>query len=88
MAKVTVVIESKIGSKEGSEQLRRYAEHLNKMADADGKALLYITRVCDPKEPGEILPVWTTASASSNCAGTTSTAICRQWRKMCSSRRL
>lgn len=35
--------------------MRRYAEHLNKMADANGKTLLYVTRSYDPKEPDEIL---------------------------------
>ncbi len=55
VVKETVMIESKIGSKEGPEQLRRYAEHLNKMADTNGKALLYVTRGYDPKEPDEIL---------------------------------
>lgn len=51
----TVIVESKIGSREGPEQLRRYAEHLEGMADVDGKVLLYVTRDYDPKDPGEIL---------------------------------
>ena len=49
------MIESKIGSGEGQEQLRRYAEHLDKLTGVDGKALLYITRDYDPKDLGEIL---------------------------------
>jgi hypothetical protein len=48
-----VMIESKIGSKEGAEQLRRYAEHLGVMSGA-GKTLLYVTRAYDPKDEAEI----------------------------------
>lgn len=52
-----VMVESKIGGREGINfQLRRYAEHLHGMADYEGKALLYITRGYDPKDPREILP--------------------------------
>ena len=50
-----VLMESKIGSGEGHEQLRRYAEHLDGMAGFRGKTLLYVTRAYDPKDPGEIL---------------------------------
>ena len=50
-----VMVESKIGSGEGPQQLRRYAEHLEKMQDFDSKTLLYITRSYDPKEQDEIL---------------------------------
>ena len=50
-----IMIESKIGSGEGQEQLRRYAEHLDKLTGVDGKASLYITRDYDPKDLGEIL---------------------------------
>jgi hypothetical protein len=50
-----VMIESKIGSKEGPEQLRRYAEHLEGMAGFGYKTLLYITRSYDPKDGSEIL---------------------------------
>ncbi len=50
-----VMIESKIGSREGPEQLRRYAEHLEGMADFSSKALVYITRGYDPKDSSEIL---------------------------------
>lgn len=52
---LTVIVESKIGSKEGSEQLRRYTEHLARMPSAGGKTLLYVTRGYDPKDPMEIL---------------------------------
>lgn len=50
-----VMIESKIGSKERPEQLKRYAEHLDGMAGFSSKALVYITRGYDPKEPNDIL---------------------------------
>lgn len=50
-----VMIESKIGSKEGPEQLRRYAEHLDRMAIFGSKTLAYITRGYDPKNTSEIL---------------------------------
>jgi hypothetical protein len=44
-----VMVESKIGSGEGSQQVRRYAEHLDTMVGLRGKTLLYITRAYDPK---------------------------------------
>lgn len=50
-----VMIESKIGSGEGPEQLRRYAEHLDRMVGFDDRMLVYITRSYDPKEPDKIL---------------------------------
>lgn len=50
-----VIVESKIGSKEGQEQLRRYAEHLEEMADFGGKTLAYITRAYDPADPDKVL---------------------------------
>lgn len=50
-----LLIESKIGSREGSEQLRRYAELLENMPDIKDKTLVYITRDFDPKDPEEIL---------------------------------
>jgi hypothetical protein len=50
-----ILIESKIGSREGSEQLRRYAELLHAMPDIKGKTLVYITRDFDPKSREEIL---------------------------------
>lgn len=43
-----VMVESKIGSVEGEDQLKRYAEHLNGMSGAR-KTLVYITRNYDPK---------------------------------------
>lgn len=50
-----VMIESKIGSKEGPEQLRRYAEHLDEMVELGHKTLVYMTRGYDPKEAGHVL---------------------------------
>lgn len=50
-----VMIESKIGSKEGQEQLRRYAEHLDRLTGFGNKTLVYITWGHDPKDSGEIL---------------------------------
>jgi hypothetical protein len=50
-----VMVESKIGSREGQEQLKRYAELLHGMTDFGSKTLLYITRAYDPKDPDEIL---------------------------------
>jgi len=49
-----VMIESKIGSWEGQEQLRRYAEHLDRMTGTR-KTLVYITRAYDPKSEEKIL---------------------------------
>jgi len=48
-------IESKLLSKEHSNQLRRYAEHLATKEECADKALLYFTRAYDPKDPEEIL---------------------------------
>lgn len=53
--KDVVMIESKIGTWEGPEQLRRYAEHLNEMMHFGSKTLLYVTRGYDPKNKEEIL---------------------------------
>ena len=50
-----IMVESKIGSKEGHEQLRRYAEHLDEMAGFESKTLLYVTRAYDPKDERGIL---------------------------------
>lgn len=50
-----VMIESKIGSKEGLEQLRRYAEHLDRIETSGSKTLVYITRGYDPKNSSEVL---------------------------------
>lgn len=50
-----VMVESKIDSKEGQNQLIRYAEHLDRMAGYDGKTLLYVTRAYDPKDRDTIL---------------------------------
>lgn len=50
-----VMIESKIGSLEGRDQLRRYAEHLGAMGGFGGKTLAYVTRAYDPKDADGIL---------------------------------
>lgn len=44
-----VMIESKIGSVEGEDQLKRYAGHLNGMSGIK-KTLVYITRAYEPKD--------------------------------------
>ena len=49
-----VMIESKIGSWEGEDQLQRYAGHLSNMPGAS-RTLLYVTRAYDPKDKNEIL---------------------------------
>lgn len=50
-----VMVESKISAREGPDQLRRYAEHLDEMAGVANKTLLYVTRAYDPKDPEKIL---------------------------------
>lgn len=50
-----IMFESKIGSREGPEQLRRYVEHLDRLTGFGSKTLVYITRGYDPKEAGEVL---------------------------------
>jgi len=45
-----VMVESKIESKERDGQLRRYAEHLERMPNVGSKMLVYITRGHDPKD--------------------------------------
>lgn len=42
--KLLVLVESKIGSKEGFDQLTRYAEHLGRKPHTHSTALIYITR--------------------------------------------
>jgi len=49
----TVMVESKIGSSEGSDQLERYAGQIGGLY-ADRKTLVYITRNYDPKDASEI----------------------------------
>lgn len=49
-----IFIESKVGSSEGREQLRRYAEHLQQQAGFQKKTLIYITRDYEPKEAPKI----------------------------------
>lgn len=48
------MIESKIGSWEGQDQLKRYAGHLSNMSGTR-KNLVYVTRAYDPKDENEIL---------------------------------
>jgi hypothetical protein len=50
-----VMVESKIDSKEGEGQLRRYAEHLERMPNLGSKTLVYITRGYDPKAQRKLL---------------------------------
>lgn len=50
-----VMIENKVGSSEGWEQLPRYADHLHTFPHPT-KVLLYITRDFDPKTESEIVP--------------------------------
>lgn len=50
-----IVIESKIGSTESPEQLRRYAEILAERRDIRDRSLLYITRDFDAKDEAAIL---------------------------------
>jgi hypothetical protein len=50
-----VMVESKISSWEGPEQLRRYAEHLDGMTDFGNKTLLYVTRAYHPRDEEKIL---------------------------------
>jgi hypothetical protein len=50
-----ILVESKIGSREGKEQLRRYAKHLHHMRTYRSKTLLYITRGYDPKGRSAVL---------------------------------
>lgn len=49
-----VTVESKIGSLEGQDQLKRYAGHLDQMVGTR-KTLVYITRAHDPKYETEVL---------------------------------
>ncbi len=50
-----IFIESKIGSVEGWDQLKRYAEHLNEFKNIKLGILVYITRDYEPKNSGDIL---------------------------------
>jgi hypothetical protein len=50
-----VFIESKVGSREGQDQLRRYAEHLSALPNVRHRRLVYITRDYDPKDEDEIV---------------------------------
>ena len=71
--KDVVMIESKIGTWEGPEQLRRYAEHLNEMMPSAAR-LSYISPVATiQKIRRRFSRAWVGMSASNNCVGTTST---------------
>jgi hypothetical protein len=48
-----VFIESKVGSREGQDQLKRYAEQLSAIPDVRRRKLVYITRSFDPKHEDE-----------------------------------
>jgi hypothetical protein len=48
-----IMIESKVGSGEGYQQLKRYAEHLDKK-EYDNRTLIYLTKHYDPKDRNEI----------------------------------
>lgn len=50
-----VFVESKIGSREGEDQLLRYAEQLSAIPEARLRTLVYITRDYDPKDEAEIV---------------------------------
>lgn len=77
-----VMLESKISSKEGPEQLKRYAEHLHAMTGFKGKALLYVTRDYDPKDPGEVLTDLDGNIRFKQLRGMISIAFSIRWRKM------
>jgi hypothetical protein len=49
----TVIIENKVGSTEGYQQLKRYAEHLNALKETK-RTLVFITRDYEPKEKEKI----------------------------------
>lgn len=50
-----VFVESKVGSREGQDQLKRYAEHLSAIPDVRHRRLVYVTRDYDPKDADEIV---------------------------------
>jgi hypothetical protein len=76
------MLESKIGSKEGPEQLRRYAEHLEGMAGFGYKTLLTSLAATILRTGARSSLDSTKIHASSNCAGTTSTASSGRWRRI------
>ena len=51
-----VLVESKVGSTEGFEQLKRYAEHLAQRPHTHSTALIYITRDFEAEKTFPILP--------------------------------
>ena len=50
-----VFVESKIGSREGDEQLKRYAEQLSDIPGVRRRKLVYVTRGYDPKDADAIV---------------------------------
>ena len=50
-----VFVESKIGSREGDDQLKRYAEQLSDIPSVRRRKLVYVTRGYDPKDADEIV---------------------------------
>ncbi len=50
-----VFVESKIGSREGDDQLKRYAEHLSAIPEVRHRRLVYITREYDPKVEDDVV---------------------------------
>ena len=52
--KEIIIFESKIGSGEGYEQLKKYAKQLESFVDSENKVLIYITRDYDPKNKDNI----------------------------------
>ena len=49
-SKELILVECKIGSTEGPDQLQRYAEHMNKIKSISSGVLIYITRDYDKKD--------------------------------------
>jgi hypothetical protein len=52
--KEIIIFESKIGSGEGYQQLKKYAKQLENFVDCENRVLIYITRDYDPKDYAEI----------------------------------
>ncbi len=50
-----VFVESKVASGDGPGQLKRYAEQLAALEDPGNRALFYVTRDYDPKDPEEVV---------------------------------
>lgn len=71
--KDVVMIESKIGTWEGPEQLRRYAEHLNEMMHLAARLSSMSPVATIQKTRRRFSRAWVRMSASNNYVGTTST---------------